>query len=360
MRRVLTTIIVATTSVILATGCATSRPHAPDSRMARHPFDESRMSSQPAAGYTPSGVFRIRGSRNTLYLAGTCHVVADDQIPFPSPFYAAYRNVDEIYVEMDTTNPSFLASMRLIFRTLKWYKAHAKELTCPKGRTLSDYVSAETLERLRAMHGKDYSNKRLTPISLMLMHEGGALENEEAKGVDDTFLLKAHQDGKRIRELDDGTITDTLFLFLDTMLTEWRRDIAERGADAVIEEELLNETEEEHRGWRQGDMKVVESEQTEMKEKALVIYETGVVERNRKWMSKLEKALRQKKDLMVLVGVDHLGGKDGLLHLLAEAGFTVEQMYGVDRPAPAAPQGLQARPESHRARPGQRGSVLYR
>jgi hypothetical protein len=30
--------------------------------------------------------------------------------------------------------------------------------------------------------------------------------------------------------------------------------------------------------------------------------------------------------------VAHMGGKDGLLELLRQAGFPAEQMYGVDRP----------------------------
>src|ERR1041385_5683594 len=138
--RILTNLIVLTICAILAAGCKTKHPSA-DSRMARHPFQESRMSSEPAEGYTPSGVFRVRGGRNTLYLVGTCHIVTDDQIPFPSPFYAAYRNAEEIYAEVDMTHPSFWWNLRLTFRVLKWYKSHANELVCPKGKTLSNYVS---------------------------------------------------------------------------------------------------------------------------------------------------------------------------------------------------------------------------
>ena len=36
------------------------------------------------------------------------------------------------------------------------------------------------------------------------------------------------------------------------------------------------------------------------------------------------------KDVLVLVGADHLGGDAGLLKLLREAGFATERLYGVD------------------------------
>jgi pheromone shutdown protein TraB len=137
------------------------------------------------------------------------------------------------------------------------------------------------------------------------------------------------------------------------MLAKWRRDIAKDGVDAVIEENMLNKTEEDNRSWRSGDMSAVEEDHEEMKREAPAIYEKGVVERNHKWMTKLKHALEQKEDVMVLVGVDHLGGKDGLLHLLTEAGFAVEQMYGVDSASPASSRepNLPSSPKSHRAEP---------
>jgi uncharacterized protein YbaP (TraB family) len=339
---------------LLAAGCATGRREAQNSRMARHPFEDTRMSSQPAEGYSPSGVFRIRGARNTMYLAGTCHVVTDDQIPFPSAFYGAYQNAREIYAEMDVTRPPAVTNLRMTFRLFRWVKAHAKELVCPKGMVLSNYVSAATLAELRTSYGKDYSRMRITPLMLLLLNEGGVFDVdalERGRGVDDTFLLQAHKDRKPIHQLDDGSITDTVILLLDEMLAKWRRDIAKDGVDAVIEENMLNKTEDDNRSWRSGDMSAVEEDHEEMKREAPAIYEKGVVERNHKWMTKLKHALDQKKDVMVLVGVDHLGGKDGLLHLLTEAGFAVEQMYGVDSASPVPSREPNLSPKSHRAEP---------
>jgi uncharacterized protein YbaP (TraB family) len=313
---------------ILSTGCATQRSLAERNRLARHPVHETRMSTQPADGYLPSGVWKIAGVHNTVYLAGTSHDVKEDQVPFPSPFYAAYESAQELYVEMDTTRGHFFTGLGLIFRITKWMLSHRGELIYPKGQTLSNYLSAETMERLRAFYRKDFQGDRSTPVALLLNNELGSSEDG---GVDETFTLLAHERGKRIRELDDGTITRTGMMMMDEMLAKWRRDIIQKGADAVIAENILDQKEDDAT-WRRGDLAAVERDQAEMKIGLPVTYQKGILERNRKWMPKLKLALQGKKNVMVLVGVDHLGGKDGLLEMLREAGFNVQQMYGVDRP----------------------------
>ena len=36
-----------------------------------------------------------------MYLAATTHLVTTNQVPFPSTYYAAYGDSEEIYVEVD-------------------------------------------------------------------------------------------------------------------------------------------------------------------------------------------------------------------------------------------------------------------
>ena len=296
------------------------------------------MSDRPEAGYLPSGVWRIKGVQNTVYLAGTSHVVTDDQIPFPSPFYAAYQDAAEVYVEFDT-DLSCWAKFRLLRKMWPWIKTHGGDFTCPKGRTLADYLSPETLGQLRTASGKDYSKKRITPIFVLLQSEMGALDPREggAVGVEDIFTLRARKEGKPIRELDDKNIVDNALKAMDEMTLGWKADIARRGADAVIQESLRGEgtAEEGDAGWRRGSLEAVEQLQARMKQESPFLYEKGVVARNHQWLDKLEAALRGKKNVLVLVGVAHLGGADGLLHLLGERGFPAVRLYGVDRPLPA-------------------------
>jgi hypothetical protein len=270
--------------------------------------------------------------QNTVYLAGTCHVVAEDEIPFPSPFYAAYRDSQEIYVEFDTLSLwSRVRAIRVLPKMIKWIRSHGAELKCPKGRTLRDYLSTGTVERLEAFYGKDYrKHERMTPLGLVFWNDLALEEGGDDGGVDDLFTLLAYKDGKPIRTLDDKAVLDFAVPILDEMLSSFRRDIARRGADAVVEEHILSEQNEREDA-------AIERELTEMKSEVPALYEKLLPERNRKWLPKLKFALQGKNNVMVLVGAMHLGGEEGLLQILQEAGFSPEQMYGMDRPEPSDP-----------------------
>ncbi len=325
-------ILLVSLGAIVSPGCVTSSRLAERTHLSRHPVHETRMSSQPEEGYVASGVWRIRGVRNTVYLVGTSHVVAEDQIPFPSPFYAAYQDSKEIYVEFD--NLSLFSQVRFVPKAFKWMMSHRDELVCPKGRNLDSYLSAEMVERLQAFYGKDYRKReRMTPLFLVLMAEIMGPQGAENGGVEDIFRNLARRDGKPTRTLDDQSVVDTALLVMDETLSQVKLDIARRGADAVVEEKIFGTSDEmDNTVWRQGDLAAIESMQAEMKNEAPAIYEKLLPERNRKWMARLEKALHAKNNVMVLAGVAHMGGKDGLLELLRQAGFPAEQMYGVDRP----------------------------
>ncbi|HWN94175.1 MAG TPA: TraB/GumN family protein [Methylomirabilota bacterium] len=317
---------------ISATGCTSVHRQAERIHLSRHPIHEKRMSNPPAEGHVASGVWRIRGVQNTVYLVGTSHVVATNQIPFPSPFYAAYEDSREIYVEADPN--SLLTMLRLVPKALQWVKSHQAELVCPKGRTVADYLSPATVERLRAFYGKDYEKKsRMTPLFLAWVAENTGRHGGDNGGVEEVFALLARKDGKPIRTLDDDSVIDVAVAVMEESLLQLKRDIAQRGADAVVEESILSDEKDlDDKVWRQGDLAALEPKLAEMKNEAPAIYEKLLPERNQKWLPKLKRALHSKRNVMVLVGVAHMGGKEGLLQLLQDAGFKPEQMYGIDRP----------------------------
>src|SRR5688572_4570378 len=179
---------------VLLTGC-TSVHRTETARLARHPIRETRMSNHAEDGYLPAGVWRVRGDHNTVYLVGTSHVVAADQIPFPSPYYAAYLDSQIIYIEFDT-DLSRWAKLRLMPRMWKWVKTHSDVVVTPQGKMLSDYLSPETLGQLRERYGKDFSGERMTPVFLLFLNEAGALwaNGEKPSGVEEPFQTLACRD----------------------------------------------------------------------------------------------------------------------------------------------------------------------
>jgi uncharacterized protein YbaP (TraB family) len=215
---------------------------------------------------------------------------------------------------------------------IRWLLANQSKFNCPKGQTLANHLSADTMKQLRALYGADFARKQhLTPIGLLFWDELESLGGDNAGGVDDLFTLLAHRDSKPIRSLDDGKVADLMIPTMDAILATYARQIAERGPDAVLKEAILDHSDEDI-DWRYGDVSAAEKEIAEMKNDAPAIYEQLLPGRNRQWLPKITRALQGKRNAMVLVGALHLFGKEGLLQLLSDAGFKAEQMYGIDRP----------------------------
>jgi uncharacterized protein YbaP (TraB family) len=291
------------------------------------------MSESPQTNYVPTGVWRVLGASNTLYLAATAHLVTPSQVPFPSTFYSAYHDSQVLYMEIDP-QMSFFAKMSMVFKMVKWMKSHDKDLVCPPGRTLADYLSPGTIDKLKTQSGKNYRKKeRMTPLMLAFLSEAKAWGNqmENYGGVEDVFVIFARKDRKPIRALDDKTIDNVVMLVLDELLLELRRDIVKRGADAVIEEKVFSKPKlVEETDWRRGDLTSIDREVAETQRESPELYQKLAVERNHKWLAQLIAALQSDRNAMALVGSYHMGGPDGLLRLLQQKGYMVEQMYGVD------------------------------
>jgi uncharacterized protein YbaP (TraB family) len=55
------------------------------------------------------------------------------------------------------------------------------------------------------------------------------------------------------------------------------------------------------------------------------LYEKILVERNRRWLTEIEKLIQQKSGAMVVVGAAHVVGKDSVIEMLKAKGYNVEQ-----------------------------------
>ena len=323
----------AVVALALLCGCSTHRL-AEKTRLPWHPIHETRMTNQPTPGYVATGVWRVRGASNTVYLAGTSHLVADEEVPYPTSYYAAYRDAREVFVEVDSLSFSGTWLMvKMMPSAVKFMARNMKDLVAAPQKTLEDYISADTAQKLRAHFGAEYEKKwiHLTPLGLVFFAEFETTQGGGEGGVDDLFTLLAHRDGKRIRPLDDAQTAKLVVPVLDAMLDSSRKDIAKRGADAVVRE-LITHDAEERDDWRYGEMKSAMKELEKFRAEAPQVYEQLLPERNRRWYPTVRAALTRKHNVLVLCGALHLVGEQGLIEMLRRDGFTAEQMYGVDRP----------------------------
>jgi uncharacterized protein len=337
LERLMAVAFVAVIHLLLA-GCATSASaRLAADREARllqaHTFGALTSSTEVAPGLTPTGVWRVAGASNVVYLAATSHLVTSNQVPFPSTYYAAYRDSEILYVEVEDQS-SKLAQIRLTFRLMKWVRKNQAEFFYPKGQSLADDVSPETLSRLQEFYGREFKKMlKMRPAFLVFMLQAQAMGEQAVQdgGVEDVFIARARAGRKQVRELDDSSVDETVLLALDEMIYETKRAVETSGADVAINEALLGTKEPvDERYWRSGDLHAAQQELDEMRTRTPALYEKIGPERNRKWLPTILAALKSGRSAMVLAGIAHFPGKDGLIELLQRAGYDVQQLHGVD------------------------------
>lgn len=324
-----------------------------------HPQQEFRMSLQPKKGEVPCGVWRVQGKRNVLYLAATMHDLSKDQIPFPSPFYAAYQDSKEITMEVNLSSPWTKGLISLAAR--QWLKSHQADFVCPSNRKLQDYLAKKTVQRLKERFGEKYPNvERFTPLGIIctidLLIDEAIHESllDAHGGVEDYFRPRAQMDHKPIRELDDvPNVTHSVFLEMDYNVELAKAEIKATGADAVLNATILADQKDIIRArvsesqrmlakfnlmWRRGDSKMLDQYSEMYQRENPEEYDASLVRRNHRWLLKIKEGLSSSRNQMVLAGAAHMGGDDGLIKLLQQEGYRVDQLYGIDRPTvdPAA------------------------
>ena len=91
-------------------------------------------------------------------------------------------------------------------------------------------------------------------------------------------------------------------------------DLFDKGLDQIV------------RAWSKGDVTTLERLLLSDMREYPAVYQTIIVDRNRRWVRQIEKMIEQGESALIAVGAAHLVGKDGVIELLRARGYIVEQM----------------------------------
>ncbi len=260
-------------------------------------------------------IWQVQGRHNTVYLLGTIHVLRADE-PLPTNIRLAYREAEQVLMEIDMDDVDPMATQGLMF----------KLGLLPAGQRLESQLDAATHRKLQAAAsslGIDASMlssfqpwlAALTLEQLQLAKLGFATE----AGIEMQLTQQAIADRKPIHGLE--TLEQQLNLFAQ-MDDQAQRDyldytLTELGKIPTEVESLLT-------AWRSGDEKHL----SEMLQQGLAddpkLFTALTTTRNRRWITAIKPLLdTQHDDYLIAVGALHLFGDEGLVALLKRAGYKV-------------------------------------
>ncbi len=238
--------------------------------------------------------------------------------PLPSEYETAYNEADNLYFEIDIDQMNDPAGQLGMLQRLMY----------TDGRTLQSVLNAEAYQSLT-----DYVAKFSLPMVMlqnmkpgMLMSTLELLEFQvrgfTPDGVDIHFHQRAKTDGKTIHAFET---VDEQIGFIETMgegeeseyIMLSLRDLEKIGSDI---ESMISI-------WRNGESDdLVDLFVEDMEQNTPGVYQSLLLDRNHKWMPTIEAMFNDADTELVLVGVAHLVGNDGLVQLLRAKGYQVEQI----------------------------------
>ena len=255
--------------------------------------------------------------KNQLYIGGTVHLLGKSDYPLPDEYEQAFREIDLLVLEADLDALSRPKAQAQLVQSLMYTDGTTlKSAIKPKTyRALAHYCKSAGLS-IKSMQAMKPSMVVLTLTMAELKRLGLA-----GAGVDHKFLDKAKTAGKKITGLESAETQinalgkmgkgheDELILstikeikqtpkFMDEMKTAWR-------FGNLVDLEKVG-------------IKTIRAEFPELNQRLLT-------NRNTAWLPKIKAMLATPGRELILVGVLHLAGNDGVLAQLKKQGYFVEQ-----------------------------------
>ena len=249
----------------------------------------------------------------TLYLGGSVHALRKSDYPLPPEFLRACDASSHLAFEVD--------AKALENTTTELIKSGQY----PKGDSLKNHVDPRTYAYVRRLfhllHIPEEKLHRARPWMIVLALQSASLRGvSHDLGVDQFLMKRAKAKGKPMVGLETAaehagvysglTDRDAEILLLVTFIPD-----ASGGG----------KTPDLMKAWRRGDVDALEALARSAYAEFPAFGERLLAARNRAWLPKLEGFLQSGKTYFVVVGAGHLGGPQGLLPLLRDRGYQVEQ-----------------------------------
>jgi uncharacterized protein len=265
-----------------------------------------------------SPVWAIHGDHNTVYLAGSVHLLKANDAALPPGFNRAYADSRTLVMELDLgkLDPTEAAS---------WMMEHG---TLGEGNTLQKTIGDERYRRVSTEAARlglpmEVANQ-FAPwvLGLQLLElQYAQLGFDSQSGVEEQLEHRAQADGKPTAGLE--TLPQQLGLFESLSAAEQAKFL-----DLVVTEmrDVGKDTQDVIAAWRVGDANKLAALLGDEYKSFPILYRALVTERNKRWVPQIEKLLRDKDNYFVVVGALHLVGDGGLLDLMRRDGFKAEQL----------------------------------
>ena len=275
------------------------------------------LAAASAAQAPRSFLWKVQSGTRVLYLAGSVHALGADMYPLAPAFQRAFDASGTLVEEIDLAEADTLSALPMLMSKGMYQN----------GRTFDQAVSRDTVAlvnaKLQSVPGLSDMLKPMKPwvVTMMLTAlQVQASGLDASLGLDKHFYDKAVAAGKPVIGLETA---------------ESQIDRFDKMPESVQEQMLRSTLKDMDAGngelkaimaaWKRGDTASIEQSMLGGFRAYPAAYTSLVVERNRNWLPQIDACLARSTPCFVIVGAAHLVGPDGLLTLLQNKGYRLEQ-----------------------------------
>jgi uncharacterized protein YbaP (TraB family) len=274
-----------------------------------------------AAAVAQSGaksfLWKVQSGSAVLYLAGSVHALTAANYPLNPAYQRAFDASGALVEEIDLSEADPLSGGLTLL---------AKGMYTD-GRTFSTAVSKETAAKVAArLTNSPFALDLIQPMKpwmVMMLLETLELQAggfDANLGLDKFFYDKATAAKKTVIGLETAASQIDRFDKMPDAVQEQMlvSALAEKDAERANLSALIS-------AWQRGDAPAMEQLMLQSFQGNNAAYASLITERNRNWMPQLEACFRRPSPCFVIVGAAHVIGPDGLLAMLRQKGYKIEQ-----------------------------------
>jgi len=253
-------------------------------------------------------LYKVEGKDlQTAYVFGTIHLMPQKDFVMKDKVKKAFEASDEIYLELDMDDPNMMKEMMSV-------------MSLTDGKTLDAYMDKDEYVFLDEYFMANFNMsldkfKTFKPfyLSSMLLTK---MVGDQVASFELSFVQMAKKASKELKGLE--TVAEQIAVFDNQPLDEQIDDIIKMIKDesnvdlfdtmvTIYKKEDVNELYDYMDDYFNNDEEMIN---------ALLI------QRNKNWVEKIP-VLSKDQQIFYAVGAGHLGGKQGVLQLLKDKGYTV-------------------------------------
>jgi uncharacterized protein YbaP (TraB family) len=263
-------------------------------------------------------LWTVEGQRNTVYLLGSIHVLRPGDGGLPLAAERAYDDAEQLVMEIDLDDAA--AEPSAMLATMQ------QAALLPDGKTLRGVLDADydPIRERAGQSGLDLALlDRFAPwfvATLLLQIELAKLGFAPELGIEARLASRAVDDGKPIQGLETA---EQQFAVLGGMPLEAQKRFLLMTLDETTQ--LDAQVDELVGAWQAGDTDALARMLSDEFEAFPELYRPLTEDRNQAWVEQLDALLDDRDDYLVVVGALHLGGRNSVVDLLRQRGYTVTQ-----------------------------------